>query len=348
MLDLCECAADGYCPRYKQDMTGRFRQICRGENIDLGTAAAFRQQWKLEAGPMATVDQPVRLKLVFDQAAGDAVCATAAIYSLHTAHPGKYITSVESQFPEVFVDNPHVSYQPGGSELRMHYPAIHQSNERGIHFMQGWCEFLGAALGVEVPLLTNRPHLYFKQEPAPPPNDYWIVCAGGKKDFTAKHWPYYQEVVDALSPDIQFAQVGLDQAPLNHVWNFVGQTSLGKLAVLVHGARGVLCGVSLLMHVAAALDKPAVVIAGGREPVQWNAYPRQHYLHTVGELPCCENKACWKSCTERDCQRPVDGSPECMRMIHSEEVADLIRRIESRTQRVTAHEERIASDPGGR
>ncbi len=151
-----------------------------------------------------------------------------------------------------------------------------------------------------MPLLTNRPHLYFDDD-IDSARDYWIVCSGGKKDFTNKLWPGYQEVVERLRGKVHFIQVGTDQPQLRGAVSWVGKTSLRTLFHLVRHCRGVLCGVSLLMHVAAALEKPAVVIAGGREPVAWNAYPKQHYVHTVGSLPCTDVQgtagACWRSRT---------------------------------------------------
>ena len=360
-MNFCECKVDGFCPRYRREMGGRLRELCAGINVDLGTAAAFREQWQREVDvPPHSVARPRSILLKTDQAPGDALAMTAAIYSLHRAHTGRYITSVESYWPEVFFHNPDVTTTFGASEVQMHYPAIHQSNERGIHFMQGWCEFLGAALGVTVPLLTNRPHLYF-DEPTPPMEDFWLVCSGGKRDFTNKLWGYhnYQKVVDILAGKVKFIQVGgmrttplwaetcvgsqkEDHPRLSGVEFTVGKTSLRELFNLTRRARGVLCGVSLLMHVAAALEKPAVVVAGGREPVQWNAYPKQHYLHTVGTLPCHDMKgniggACWRSRTvplgdntnlDKDtCEYPIDGTPKCMTLISPEYVAETIMQI---------------------
>ncbi len=247
------------------------------------------------------------------------------------------------------------------TEVQMHYPAIHQSNARAVHFMQGWCEFLGMALGVDIPLLTNRPRLYFDQYDYddPPIGDYWLICAGGKRDFTTKLWGYerYQEVVHRLHGKVKFVQVGGakpimpwnattlgsqedEHKQLDGVVNMVGKTTLRQLFGLVRRARGVLCGVSLLMHVAAALERPAVVIAGGREPVAWNSYPLQQYVHTVGALPCTDvqgkSGACWRYRTlplgdhptldANTCLRPVKGTPECMRLIRPSEVARLVER----------------------
>ncbi len=349
MTQFCDCKEDGYCSRYRRDMTGRFRQICAGIEVDLGTAAAFREQWLREAGdPPGSPGKPIPLLLKTDQAPGDAVVMAAAIYSLHRAHPGKYLTAVDSPWPEVFAYNPDVvsaESVPDAAPLHMHYPAIHDSNERGIHFMQAWCEFLGTALGIQVPLLTNRPRLYFP-DLAPEVEDYWVVCSGGKQDFTNKLWGYlkYAEVLHQLGNRVNFVQVGStrEEHPRHHgAYDLVGKTTLRQLFSVVRMARGVLCGVSLLMHVAAALEKPAVVVAGGREPVQWNAYPRQHYLHTVGTLPCSTPQgiaggACWRSRTvplgdgtalDRDtCERPVGATPECMTLIDPADVARLILR----------------------
>ena len=347
-MRFCDCGEDGWCPRYRRQMGGRLRELCAGVNVDLGTAAAFREQWLREAGePCSGAEAPQPLLLKTDQAVGDAVAMTAAIYSLHRAHPGKYVTAVESRWPEVFAHNPDVSARvPEAAEVQMHYPAIHQSNERGIHFMQGWCEFLGMALDIPVPLLTNRPHLYFV-DPEPPTEDFWLVCSGGKRDFTSKLWGWYnyQEVIDQLSDRVRFVQVGGaadDHKRLSGTTDMVGMTTLRGLFRLARRARGILCGVSLLMHVAAALSKPAVVIAGGREPVQWNAYPKQHYLHTIGMLPCHDTNgrlggACWRArvvplgdsaaLDKEPCERPTkifDTMPECMTLIRPDRVAELI------------------------
>ncbi len=356
IIGACECAEDGHCPRYGRHMGGRFRELCRGVDVDAGTAAAFREQWAREAPPKPDARNPsgpIPLLLQTDQMPGDTVAMTAAVYSLHRAHPGRYATAVESPHPAVFAYNPDVvPAAPGAAPVRMHYPAIHRCNERAIHFMQGWCEHLGAALGVPVPLFTDRPRLYFPN-PDPPVGDYWVVCGGGKRDFTCKLWgsDRYQRVVDLLRGAVKFVQVGGaddDHPRLVGAEYAVGKTTLRGLFGLIRRSRGVLCGVSLPMHVAAALDRPAVVVAGGREPVPWNAYPRQQYVHTVGALPCRSaqghaGRACWRSRVaavgdgawhDRDlCQLPVlagggEPSPACMAMISPAEVATLVLRYD--------------------
>ncbi len=113
----------------------------------------------------------------------------------------------------------------------------------------------------------------------------------------------------------------------------------------MYHAQGVLCPVTGPMHLAAAVptrpgqpkNRPCVVIAGGREPAHWEAYPDHQFIHTNGALVCCMNGGCWKDRTfplrdgdSRDrpdsrCVDVVADLPRCMEMISS---AEVVRRIE--------------------
>jgi len=343
-------------------MLGRNHQICQGVNVDPGTAAQFRLIWKSEAELSAArigtdmagkLFDPHRVLILKNrQNPGDVLVMTAAIYSLHRQHPGRYLTAVDAPYPEIFANNPDVisledAEAMNAEPVEMHYPAINQANVRGIHFMQAWCEFLGCALGVDVPLLTNRPHVYLAEhERKRHKGKYWLISCGGKKDLTAKFWGQsrYQEVVDCLRGKVIFMQVGAstdEHSPLMGVVNLIGATSLRELIVLASQADGVLCGVTFLQHLAAALQKPSIVILGGREPQTWNTYPKQHLMHAIGMLPCCEAGGCWKSRVvplgdgkpedSSLCERPTRGiwgeaMPECMTLISPDEVvAKIIR-----------------------
>jgi ADP-heptose:LPS heptosyltransferase len=148
---------------------------------------------------------------------------------------------------------------------------------------------------------------------------------------------------------VQCGEAGHWHPPLRGVVNLVGRTTLREFIRLMHHADGVLCPVTLAMHLAAAVPvkpgwpplRPCVVVAGGREPAHWEAYPGHQFLSNVGTLPCCAAGGCWKS----RCQRVGDGNekdrtnlcelpvpiarglhiPRCMHLITA---ADVIRRIE--------------------
>ncbi len=288
---------------------------------------------------------------------GDALVMSAAIFSLHQAHPGKFLTAVETSADGLFDYLPFIWHAtPGGREgvrkVNVEYPAVNESNQRGISFAAAYCEGLGQALGVQVPLLTNRPHVCVShrekswmsqvQELTGKPMKYWVVNAGHKQDFTAKFWgsENYQRVVDLLRGKIQFVQVGSGEhqhQPLRNVIDLRGKTDHRQLVRLCWHASGGLGGVTFIQHLFAALERPYVCIAGGREPVQWISYPRQQLFHTVGMLDCCRDGGCWRSRTvklddgaEQDaslCDQPFLGSetlPRCMLMIKPEEVAERI------------------------
>lgn len=284
---------------------------------------------------------------------GDVLCMTAAIYSLHEKHPGKYTTAVETSCNAIFEHNPHiVPATPDAKAIDMHYPLINHCNQRAVHVIQGYCDYLEETLGVRVPLLTNRPHIYLsKQERiwidqvhqlTGRKQRFWLINAGRKNDYTCKFWgtENYQKVVNDLRGKVLFVQVGAAEhhhPPLKNVLNLTGKTDMRQLIRLAYHADGGLGGVTFLQHLFAALEKPYVCIMGGREPVSWNSYQRQQLLHTVGMLPCCQSGGCWKSRVEKLndgsnqdnslCENPVIGEetiPKCMSLISTKEVCDKI------------------------
>ena len=307
-----------------------------------------------------------RLILRSFQSPGDVVMLTAAVRDLHAACPGQFLTDVRTSADGLWLHNPHITRleerESGVHVLDMHYPLIHQSNQRPYHFLHGYPQFLEEQLGVRVPVTRFHGDVYMaedeKRQPLPAewglPEQYWIVVAGGKYDFTAKWWDpaSYQAVVDHFRDKIHFVQCGEAghwHQPLHGVANLVGRTNLREFIRLMYRADGVLCPVTFAMHLAAAVEskcgqrgtRPCVVVAGGREPAHWEAYPNHQFLSTNGALSCCLHGGCWKSRCQlvgdgdrKDgnelCEQPVQIAPDlriprCMHMITP---ADVIRRIE--------------------
>ncbi|NQV24727.1 MAG: FkbM family methyltransferase [Rhodopirellula sp.] len=308
-----------------------------------------------------------RLILRSHQSPGDILMLTAAVRDLHAAHPGQFQTDVRTSTDDLWVNNPHLTPLqddgPNVETMEMHYPLIHQCNQRPYHFIHGYAQFLEERLGVRVPVSRFRGDVHLtedeKQQPLPNPEPrikerFWIIVAGGKYDFTAKWWnpESYQKVVDHFQGRIQFVQCGEAShwhPPLTGVVNLIGQTSTREFVRLMHHADGVVCPVTFAMHLAAAVetkpDRPknraCVVIAGGREPPHWEAYPHHQFLSTNGALSCCSDGGCWKSRCQKVgdgdskdrsnlCEQPVELTsdlciPKCMDMISP---ADVIRRIE--------------------
>ena len=298
------------------------------------------------------------------QSPGDIVMLTAAVRDLHRCHPGEVITDVRTSCPDLWQNNPLLTpldeQAPDVTVLDCHYPLIHRSNQEPRHFLDGFVEFLNEQLGLRIRVTAFKGDLYISQAEKDwfseiearegKAQPFWLFASGGKFDFTAKWWDAarYQQVIDHFRGRIQFVQVGEDHhhhPPIDGVVDLRGQTTLRQLVRLMYHAQGAVSAVSLLMHLAAAvevkpgmpLNRPCVVVAGGREPPHFTAYPHHQFIHTVGALRCCDNGGCWKSRAvplgdgdvhdnpDALCVDPVGTLPRCMDMITADEV---IRRIE--------------------
>lgn len=298
------------------------------------------------------------------QSAGDIVMLTAAVRDLHRSSPGEFLTDVRTPFPDLWAHNPHLTPlhedDRGVETIDCHYPLIHEANTTPCHFLHAFPSYLNDRLGLRIRVTDFKGDIYVSDEEKAwfaavegsggPAFPYWLLVSGGKPDFTIKWWDHerYQQVVDHFAGRIQFVQVGEashHHPPLRGVIDLRGQTSLRRLVLLMYHAQGAVSPVSLLMHLAAAVptpasaarNRPCVVVAGGREPPHFTAYPHHQFIHTVGALKCCDNGGCWKSRTmplgdgdEKDrpealCVDVVGRLPRCMDMITA---AEVIRRVE--------------------
>ncbi len=284
---------------------------------------------------------------------------SAAIESMHRAYPGVYITDVECSANACYEANPLVrrferDARSAARRIEMKYPAIDRSDDRTIHFMQAFCEFLAEQLARSIPLAVAGPIIHLEQEEKGWINQveekfgwsgpYWVLNAGRKSDFTAKWWGQanYQALVDRLAGRVVFVQIGEanhHHPPLRGVFDLRGKTDQRQLIRLCFHARGGVGPTTFLQHIMAAFRKSYVCIIGGREPVTWVQYAAQHTLHTIGGLDCCRERACWKSRTvalgdgqpsdQSLCRQPLplaEPIPACMGAITVDDVGSAILR----------------------
>ena len=303
---------------------------------------------------------------------GDVLMLTAAVRDLALSHPGQFQIDVRTPFSALWENNPYITplqeEDPTVETFECDYcdhPLISESNQKPYHFIHAFRLLLEQKLNVSIHPqafkgdihLTDQEKGWLSQVDeitGEQGTRFWIIASGGKTDFTAKWWDpaRSQAVVDHFRGRLKFVQVGAEGAehihpPLEGVVNLIGKTDLRQIVRLMHHAEGVVCPVTMLMHLAAAVEtqtgrprnRPCVVIAGGREPTQWEAYPHHQYLHTLGMLPCCDDGGCWRSRVvalhdgaEQDsslCLRPVpvrEGMilPQCLDMITADQVIHVI------------------------
>ena len=138
------------------------------------------------------------------QCPGDVVVMTAAVRELHRQYPGQYLTDVRTPAAAIWEHNPDVTPIPNGAPgartIDMHYPLVNQSNQRPVHFLEGYCEHLAQQLGLgSLRPQEFRGHIYLTDEEKSWTNQveetarykgrFWLVNAGVKRDFTCKQWP---------------------------------------------------------------------------------------------------------------------------------------------------------------
>jgi ADP-heptose:LPS heptosyltransferase len=128
-------------------------------------------------------------------------------------------------------------------------------------------------------------------------------------------------VVPALRTDYTFVQLGAPSDPrLDGCIDLRGHTTLRHSASVIASSMLAVVQVGFLMHLARAVDCPAVVIYGGREHPWQTGYSCNTNLFT--ELPCAP---CWRW---NRCDNPVER--ECMQRISVDDVVQAIRERASR------------------
>ena len=254
---------------------------------------------------------PERLILRNFQSAGDILMLTATVRDLHRCYPGRFVTDVRSSCSDLWIGNPWLTPlrddEPGVRVVECQYPIIHKSNQAPWHFLFGFSEHLNDVLGLRIQPTEYRGDVHLTpeerewfarvQEARGEARPYWLFASGGKWDYTIKWWDAarYQQVVDHFRGRIDFVQVGETHhhhPDVRGATDLRGRTTLRQLVRLMYHAQGAISAVSLLMHLAAAVEvkpgmpknRPCVVIAGGREPPHFTAYPQHQFIHTVGAL----------------------------------------------------------------
>lgn len=312
---------------------------------------------------------PRRLILIHKRAPGDTAVMTALPRDIHAAYPGQFEIGVDTNCMSIWDQNPHIvpvkKLEAKGKveRLKLTYgKGIRDQNFETIHFLAYFHKDFEVQARVKVPLTLPYPDLHLSNEEKSVSlvkKRYWAFLSGGKNDFTAKVWSsaYWQETVDQLNalgiPCVQIG--GTDKGhwhpEVKNVLNLVGKTSLRDMMRVIYHADGVICGITSAMHFAAGLQKPCVVLAGGREAWWWEAYVRENsglggaavaaklayphrYLHTIGLLDCCQRHGCWKNKvikTQDDtsaCTYPIikpgQSVPKCLDMITPHHVVEAV------------------------
>jgi len=162
-----------------------------------------------------------------------------------------------------------------------------------------------------------------------------VVQSGGLTAFVPmqnKQWPAerMQRVIDHFSERLRFVQTGsaLDP-PLAGALDLRGRTSPRETAAILAQARLFVGLVGFPMHLARAVDCPAVIVYGGREPPAISGYTCNLNLT---RRPACS--PCWQ-------RNRCDHGRTCLEDIPAAEVIAAVDAALARPRSPLAVEERV-------
>lgn len=301
---------------------------------------------------------PIKVIIYNNLCPGDILIMTVAIEALHQQYPGKFITDVHCFHRSIFDNNPYITkLNPNDKEvihLWTTYPLVNKTNQRPIHFMEGYIDWFRTQFDIDLVLDANRPRIYLSEKEEKESFvkqlagvEKYIVCSTGwKNDYTIKRWslPSMQKVVNHFKKKIAFAQIGLtkpfhNHPPLENVIDLIDKTNIRQLMNVCYHAQAGVGPITCIQHMFAAFQRPYVVLHGAREPIYWTAYHTQKVFSNVGTLECCKLQACWRSRIvplgdddkkdKRCCEMPQidsDNRPiaKCMQDITPKQVIDAI------------------------
>ena len=278
------------------------------------------------------------------QSPGDILVFTRALGDLKMTHPD-WLIDVRSPCQEIFENNPRITPlkddDPEVEKFDAEYPDIHNSGWSGMHFTEGYYKDLEKKLYTKINRTGLRPEIWISDEERGWYNQvhcefnydgpFWVLNAGSKQDNELKQYHRWQEVVDLLNKEFdgkaKIVQVGDKRhvhPKLEGVLDLVGKTDVRQLIRLIYHAHGTIGPISFQMHISGAFQQPAVVVAGGKEPIRWEMYPNHRYLAVNGAILCAAWDGCWKGGPAKKCSQLIDGVPRCFRMIEPYMVSDAV------------------------
>jgi len=293
----------------------------------------------LKHGAWATAElvragRPRHVVHFYGRSLGDDLMCTAVLREMRRR--GYRSVWMMSRFPELFERNTDVDrvvphdqrYERyvqwmGGHSWYIHYGGHDHERDRSpipqehiIARMCASCELTGE--------ITLRPYLHLSDEERADgrlgPRQIALHSSGlsAHSAMQNKEWVRgrMQQVVHALRGEFTFVQLGAPNDPrLDGCIDLRGRTSIRRSAAILASSMLSVVQAGFLMHLTRAVDRPAVVIYGGREHPWQSGYSCNTNLFS--ELPCAP---CWRW---NGCDNPVER--ECMKRISVDAVVHAIR-----------------------
>jgi ADP-heptose:LPS heptosyltransferase len=228
---------------------------------------------------------------------GDEVMCSAVFRAIKARNPACRIVFL-SKYRELHAGNPHLDEvrdyhdYPGGPVYGLRYGPLLPPRMPLLEALAAWIGLADVELKLEPPRVSPSPALAAELTALPRP---WIVVQPATSGWTPnKAWPRerWQALATQLAPDFTVLEVGAEPV-LAGVHSVAGRTSVAELAWVISQAGVFVGGVSSGMHLAAAYERPAVIVFGGYESPDSHRYANQRTFYTpVPCAPCWLNDAC--------------------------------------------------------
>jgi len=298
----------------------------------------------LKHGAWATAElvrggRPRHILHFYGRSLGDDLMCTAVLREMRRR--GYRSVWMMSRFPELFERNqdvdrvvPHdkrydrYAQWMGGRSWYIHYGGHDRERDQSPipqqHIIARMCA--SAELTGDIAL---RPYLHLSDEERTvgrlAPRQI-VMHSSGLSAYSAmknKEWVRgrIQKVAHALRDEYTIVQLGAPSDPkLDGCIDLRGRTTVRQSAAIIANSVLTLAQAGFLMHLTRAVDRPAVIIYGGREHPWQSGYSCNTNLFTA--LPCAP---CW---SWNRCDNPVER--ECMKRIS---VDDVVRAVRERAAR---------------
>jgi ADP-heptose:LPS heptosyltransferase len=251
---------------------------------------------------------------------------------------------------EIWNNNPHIDtsilQQEADRFIKIDYKSVIDNPQWQLHHSYGFKIDFERQTGIILPEWDCRPVIELSEFELELAKDFkekfggnfCIISTDTKKSCKVKTWPgqYWNEVIESKD-DILFVQVGEDsnnKAKLKKHKNLIdmtGQTGIRDLFALIYASKGVISYNSFCMHIAAAFNKKAVIIAGGREPIWYQQYSNQHIFNTSSMVECGNSGAGCLKTTEAQCGNNSTHShqflPYCQVIIKPENIIEMLEKM---------------------
>lgn len=305
------------------------------------------EDWKQQHSEIVKKRRKIILRQ--GQSPGDVITFTRSVGDLKESYPN-YQIDVRSPCPEVWENNPRLTPLKdddlGVETFTIGYDEINQSGWNGLHFSDAFRHDLEKKLKIPIKKTGIRPEIWISDQEkgwyGKPhcefgwDGPYWVLNAGRKPDNELKQYHRYQEFVDLFNETfkgvVKLVQIGHPDhihPNLNGVLDLKGKTNLRELIRLCYWAQGTIGPLSIQFVISAAFEQPAVVLAAGKEGVNWHIYPHMRYIYTNGALECCRWGGCWLGGIQGRCKDLIQTDkglvPKCFEMIKPYMINDAVK-----------------------